>query len=86
MLSPESSSVDFENSVKKYFVDNLQERETIPLFFEGLPDIPVDSDGNKLEKWGIVSFGGVNLDSVNSCSVLVHIFTRNDFENNKRTL
>lgn len=81
MLSPESSTTDFENSMKKYLVDNLQEKEKIPLFFEAQDDIPVDENGIKLEKWGYISFGGVVLDGVNSCSVLIHLFTRNDFEN-----
>ena len=80
MLSPETRVSDFENSVKKYFVDNLQTTENIPLFFDWMDDIPVDSNGVKLLSWIIISFGYVQLGTVAECSVNVHIFTRNDFE------
>ena len=80
MLSPETRVSDFENSVKKYFIDNLQTTENIPLFFDWMEDIPVDSNGVKLLSWIIISFGYVQLGTVAECSVNVHIFTRNDFE------
>lgn len=80
MLSPETRVSDFENSVKKYFIDNLQTTENIPLFFDWMDDIPVDSNGVKLLSWIIISFGYVQLGTVAECSVNVHIFTRNDFE------
>ena len=80
MLSPETRVSDFENSVKKYFIDNLQTTENIPLFFDWMEDIPVDSNGVKLLSWIIISFGYVQLGTVAECPVNVHIFTRNDFE------
>ena len=80
MLSPETRVSDFENSVKKYFIDNLQTTENVPLFFDWMEDIPVDSNGVKLLSWIIISFGYVQLGTVAECSVNVHIFTRNDFE------
>ena len=80
MLSPETRVSDFENSVKKYFIDNLQTTENIPLFFDWMEDIPVDSNGVKLLSWIIISFGYVQLGTVAECSVNIHMFTRNDFE------
>ena len=86
MLSPETRISDFENSVKKYFIDNLETTEGIKLFFDWMEDIPLDSTGNKLLSWGIISFGHVELGTVAECFVHVHIFTRNDFENQKLNL
>ena len=79
-LDPTTKEVDFKNSIKKYFIDNLETTESLKIFFEGLNETPLDSSGNKYDKWVIIVFGSRDLGTVSEQQVSLDIYTRNDKE------
>jgi hypothetical protein len=79
-ISPVSRESDLKSSIKKYFLDYLETLESIPLFFEGLAEIPSDDDGVKLLKWVVISFGRGDLGNVSERQITLEAFTRNDSE------
>lgn len=79
-LSPVTKEVDFTNSIKKYFLDNLETTESLKLFFELLFEVPVDSSGKKLKKWVVVSFGYRDLGNVSEQQISLDLYTTEDNE------
>lgn len=80
VLSAVTKEVDFKNSIKKYFLDNLETTQSLPLYFEQLFEVPLDSNGIKLKQWVIVSFGYRNLGPVSEQQVSLDLYTTSDNE------
>lgn len=80
MISPVSKEVNLKRSIKKYFLDNLETTESLPLFFETLETQPLDSSGNDLLKWVVISFGRSNLGNVSEQQVVIDLYTKEDKE------
>jgi len=78
-LSPVSRDTDLKRSLKKYFLDNLETTESLPLFFEELSETP-SVNGIKLLKWVVITFGRGDLGPVSERQVSLDVYTRNDSE------
>lgn len=79
-IDPTTRSADFTQSIRKYFLGNLEAIENIKLFFEVISDVPTDVDGNKINKWIIITFGNKTLGAVTEQFVSFDLFTRKDAE------
>ena len=83
VLSAVTREVDFTNSIKKYFLDNLETTENLKVYFQSLFEVPVDSSGKKLEKWIVVSYGYRNLGNVSEQQISLDLYTTEDNESDK---
>jgi len=79
-LSPTTKESDFKNSIKKYFLDNLETTESLKVFFEELEEVPLDVSGNPYNKWVIIVFGRRDLGAVSAQQISIDMYTREDRE------
>lgn len=79
-LSPVVRAADFQKSIKKYFISNLETIENITLFFKPIFDVPISSGGDKLTSWIMISFGDKDYGPVTEQVILLDLFTREDDE------
>lgn len=79
-ISSVTKEVDFKNSIKKYFLDSLETIEGIPLYFEALFEVPLDSHGVKLKQWVVISLGYRELGTVSEQQISIEVFTTSDSE------
>lgn len=79
-LSPTTKESDFKNSIKKYFLDNLETTESLRLFFEELSEVPLNGSGVKESAWVIISFGRRDLGCVSEQQISIDMYTLNDKE------
>ena len=79
-LSPETKIINFERSIKSYFINHFETAHGVKCFFDWLDDTPVDDVGVKLHRWVVVYFGEISDGTVNSARVEIHLFTRLDDE------
>lgn len=70
---------NFRDSIKKYFVDNLNKTERIPLTFDKGLGTP-DTKGKALKRWVAVNWGPVNFDTMSEATIDVYCCTRQDNE------
>jgi hypothetical protein len=70
---------NLKDSVKKYFVDNIERAEGIPVTFDKSLSTP-KIQGTEVEKWVSIIFGEIDLDSISSFSVTLFCCTKKDSE------
>lgn len=70
---------NFKDSIKKYFVDNLETTEGVPVTFDKGLSSP-DLEDRTVEKWVAVNWGPMQRGTMSAASLAVHMCTRGDNE------
>ena len=78
-LDPTAREANFRDSIKKYFVDNLETISNIPLTFDKALSSP-DIKGKTVHKWVSVLFGSSHLGTMSEIYFRVFCCTRQDNE------
>ena len=78
-LDPTAREANFRDSIKKYFVDNLETISNIPLTFDKALSSP-DIQGKTVHKWVSVLFGSSHLGTMSEIYFRVFCCTRQDNE------
>ena len=78
-LDPTAREANFRDSVKKYFVDNLETTENISLTFDKALSSP-DIQGKAVHKWVTVLFDNIQLGTMSEISLRIFCCTRQDNE------
>lgn len=82
MSDPLTSKKNIKDSVKKYFIEEVEAGAGVPITFDGTVDEP-PRDG--ADKWVIVSFGQIYTSGNSFSTALVNVYlcAREDNEGNK---
>lgn len=78
-LDPTARESNFRDSVKKFFVDNLETTENIPLTFDKGLASP-DLQGKTVHRWVGVVFDGIHLGTMTEYNLRLFCCTRQDNE------
>jgi len=78
-LDPTSREANFRDSVKRYFTDNIETTEGIPLTFDKALSSP-NLQGKAVHKWVTVLFDGIHLGTMSEVGLRVFCCTRRDNE------
>lgn len=82
-LDATARETNFRDSVKKFFEDNIDTAEGIPVTFDVTLSMP-DYRDRKVDRWVAVSFGPIQLGTLASAMFKVTIATRQDAEGFKQ--
>jgi hypothetical protein len=78
-LDPTSREANIRDSVKKYFVDNINRTEGIPLVFDNYVNSP-KLQGIATNRWVGVAFGSIDLGQSSTTYIDIYCCTRQDTE------
>lgn len=78
-LDPTAREANVKDSVKKYFVDNINKIEGLELTFDRTLSTP-KIQGTEVEKWVTVMFGPFELGTLSSLMLTIFCCTRKDAE------
>jgi len=78
-LDPTAREANFRDSIKKYFVDNLETSSNIPLTFDKALSSP-DIQGKAAHKWVTVLFDNIQLGTMSEIFLRLFCCTRQDNE------
>ena len=78
-LDPTSREANFRDSLKKYFVDNLETTEGINLTFDKALSAP-NIQGKLVHTWVTVLFDGIQIGTMSEIGVRLFCCTRGDNE------
>lgn len=78
-LDPTARQANLIDSIKKFFVDNINRAEGLPLLFDRSLSTP-SIQGVEADKWVAVAFGDINMDHVSEHIVEVYCCSRRDPE------
>lgn len=78
-LDPTARQANFIDSIKKFFVDNINRIEGLPLLFDRSLVTP-QIQGVEVDKWVAVAFGDMNMGHVSDSLVEVYCCSRRDPE------
>ncbi|TET75874.1 MAG: hypothetical protein E3J43_07615 [Candidatus Heimdallarchaeota archaeon] len=78
-LDPTAREANFRDSIKKYFVDNLETTENIPLTFDKALSSP-NLQGKAVHKWVTVLFGSIHIGTMSEIYFRIFCCTRQDNE------
>lgn len=81
-LDPSARESNLRDSIKKYFVDNIETTEGVPVTFDKALSTP-NIQGKEVEKWISISFGPVLLDTMSDIIIEIYCCTRRDNEGYK---
>lgn len=78
-LDPTAREANFRDSIKKYFVDNLETIDGIPLTFDKALSSP-NIQGKTVHKWVTILFGSAHIDTMSEIYFRIFCCTRQDNE------
>lgn len=78
-LDPTLSESCLKNSIKKFFVDNVQTAEGIDIDFD-VQYVQPEDVSVAVDKWMSVKFGNIEGGTLSRSHIIIYIFTRKDTE------
>jgi len=78
-LDPTSIESNFRDSIKDYFIDNIETLSNIPLTFDKALSSP-NIQGKTVHRWVTVIFGTANIDTMSEIYFRIFCCTRQDNE------
>jgi hypothetical protein len=78
-LDPTAREANIRDSVKKFFVENIQTGEGVPVLFDKTLSYP-DLTGKTVTKWVAVRFGDMEIKTMSDITLEVFVCTRQDNE------
>jgi len=78
-LDPTAREANFRDSIKDYFIDNIETSSNIPLTFDKALSSP-DLQGKAVHKWATVLFDSIRVDTMSEISIRLFCCTRQDNE------
>jgi hypothetical protein len=79
-LDPTAREANVRDSLKKFFVDNLNKTEGIPIVFDRFLESP-KLQGKEVDRWVGVDLADATIDSLSEQDLDVYVCTRKDPEN-----
>ena len=79
-LDPTAREANVRDSIKKFFIDNLNRTEGIPIIFDRFLESP-KLQGKEVDRWIGVDLGDLDIDTVSEQDLDVYVCTRKDPEN-----
>jgi len=78
-LDPTARESNIRDSLKRYFVDNLNTTEGIPVTFDVSLSVPT-LQGTAVDRWYAIGFGALGMEALSSFAVNIFCCTRRDAE------
>lgn len=78
-LDPSARESNLRDSLKKYFIDNLETASSIPVTFDKALSAP-EIQGKVVDKWVSITLGPVSLDTMSDIIFEIYLCTRRDNE------
>lgn len=85
-LDPTSRESNIRDSLKKFFVDNIQTTEKIPMLFDKTISVPkLTGTPSPVDRWVNINFGNLDIDTMSSHNIEVFVCQRKDPDGFKAT-
>lgn len=78
MADPTLQETLYKLSVRKFFIEQIEDTRGKKVFFDRQYSIPKDDSGDELSNWIVVSFNGIDIDTVSTGMLEVICFSRKD--------
>jgi hypothetical protein len=78
-LDPTAREANIKDSIKKFFVDNIYTAEGVELLFDKSLTTP-KVQGREVDRWVAVAVGGIEPDTLSTCSVTIFCCSKMDSE------